>query len=84
MVLAEALDRVSRDQADTATLYNYLRYARAPLRTLAEGEITELHVGFKGTMNALFLKDLARKTHRGQRAGSSVASRRDRSAMAIG
>ena len=30
--------------------------------TLAEGEITELHVGLKGTMNALFLKDLAHKT----------------------
>ena len=26
---------------------------------MAEGEIGELHVGFKGTMNALFLKDLA-------------------------
>jgi site-specific DNA recombinase len=35
--------------------------------TLAEGEITELHVGLKGTMNALFLKDLAAKTHRGLR-----------------
>jgi hypothetical protein len=34
---------------------------------LAEGEINELHVGLKGTMNALFLKDLARKTLRGQR-----------------
>ena len=35
--------------------------------TLAEGEIDELHVGLKGTMNALFLKDLAAKTHRGLR-----------------
>jgi site-specific DNA recombinase len=35
------------------------------LWTLAEGEISELHVGLKGTMNALFLKDLAAKTHRG-------------------
>ena len=33
--------------------------------TLAEGEISELHVGLKGTMNALFLKDLAAKTRRG-------------------
>jgi hypothetical protein len=31
------------------------------------GEITELHVGLKGTMNALFLKDLADKTRRGLR-----------------
>ena len=35
--------------------------------TLAEGEISELHVGLKGTMNALFLEDLAAKTHRGLR-----------------
>jgi len=33
--------------------------------TLAEGEISELHPGLKGTMNALFLKDLAQKTRRG-------------------
>ena len=35
--------------------------------TLAEGDITHLHVGLKGTMNALFLKDLADKTRRGLR-----------------
>ncbi len=33
--------------------------------TLAEGEISELHVGLKGTMGALYLKDLADKTRRG-------------------
>ena len=32
---------------------------------MSEGEIGELHVGLKGTMNALFLKDLAHKTRRG-------------------
>jgi site-specific DNA recombinase len=35
--------------------------------TLAEGDITHLHVGLKGTMNALFMKDLADKTRRGLR-----------------
>ena len=29
--------------------------------TLAAGEISELHVGLKGMMNALFLKGLAQK-----------------------
>ena len=67
VVLAEALDRVSRDQADVATLFKHLRFAGVPIVTLAEGEISELHVGLKGTMNALFLKDLAAKTHRGLR-----------------
>jgi site-specific DNA recombinase len=67
VVLAEALDRISRDQADVATLFKHLRFAGVPIVTLAEGKITELHIGFKGTMNALFLRDLAAKTHRGLR-----------------
>ena len=61
IVLAEALDRVSRDQADVATLFKHLRFAGVQIVTLAEGEISELHVGLKSTMNALFLKDLATK-----------------------
>ncbi|OIQ94282.1 recombinase [mine drainage metagenome] len=67
IVLAEALDRISRDQADVATIFKHLKFAGAKIVTLAEGEISELHVGLKGTMNALFLKDLAAKTHRGMR-----------------
>src|SRR5262245_4511488 len=66
-VLAEALDRVSRDQEDIAAIYKRLRHCDIRLLTLAEGEISELHVGLKGTMNALFLKDLALKIRRGQR-----------------
>jgi site-specific DNA recombinase len=66
-VIAEALDRISRDQEDIAGIYKRLRHADIRLVTLAEGEISELHVGLKGTMNALFLKDLAQKTRRGQR-----------------
>src|SRR6266849_3999586 len=61
VVLAEALDRLSRDQEDIAGLFKRLRFAGIRLFTVAEGEITELHVGLKGTMNALFLKDLAQK-----------------------
>ena len=67
MVLAEALDRISRDQEDVAGLYKRLTFAGIKIVTLSEGEITHLHVGLKGTMNALFLKDLADKTRRGLR-----------------
>ncbi|MHA3979799.1 recombinase family protein [Halovulum sp. GXIMD14794] len=67
LVLAEALDRLSRDQADIATIHKQLRFAGIPLVTLSEGEISELHIGLKGTMNQLFLKDLADKTRRGLR-----------------
>ena len=65
VVVAEALDRLSRDQADVANLYKHLSFLGIRLVTIAEGEISELHVGLKGTMNALFLKDLAQKTRRG-------------------
>ncbi len=65
MLLCEALDRVSRDQEDIAGIYKRLEFAGIKFITLTEGEITPLHIGMKGTMNALFLKDLAFKTHRG-------------------
>ncbi|HVB79572.1 MAG TPA: recombinase family protein [Candidatus Binataceae bacterium] len=67
IVLAEALDRISRDQEDVAAVFKRLRFADVTIATIAEGDISELHVGLKGTMNALFLKDLAAKTHRGLR-----------------
>ena len=35
--------------------------------TLSECDINELHIGLKGTMDALYLKDLADKTRRGLR-----------------
>ena len=66
-VVAEALDRLSRDQEDIAGIFKRLQYADIQLTTLSEGDITELHIGLKGTMNALFLKDLAQKTRRGMR-----------------
>ena len=64
---AEALDRLSRDQEDVAALFKRVRHADVRIVTLAEGEIGELHIGLKGTMNARFLKDLADKTRRGLR-----------------
>jgi DNA invertase Pin-like site-specific DNA recombinase len=67
IVMAESLDRFSRDQEDAASLFKRLTFAGVRVVTLAEGDITHLHIGFKGTMNAVFLKDLADKTHRGLR-----------------
>ncbi|AZN73978.1 recombinase family protein [Georhizobium profundi] len=65
ILLAESIDRLSRDQEHIAALYKLLTYRSIPLVTVAEGEISELHIGLKGTMSALYLKDLAQKTHRG-------------------
>jgi hypothetical protein len=58
-------NRLSRDQEDIAGFYKQLSFNDIRIVTLTEGEINELHVGLKGTMNALFLKDLAEKTRRG-------------------
>ncbi|MCB6180203.1 recombinase family protein [Rhodobacter sp. Har01] len=67
VVLSEALDRLSRDQEDIAGIFKRLSHSGVRLITLSEGEISELHIGLKGTMNALYLKDLAQKTRRGLR-----------------
>jgi site-specific DNA recombinase len=67
VVIAEALDRISRDQEDIAAIYKRLTHADVRITTVSEGDVNELHIGLKGTMNALFLKDLAIKTRRGQR-----------------
>ena len=66
LVLTESLDRISRDQEDIAGLYKRLRFAGVKIYTLSEGEIAELHIGFTGTMSALYLKSLGEKTWRGQ------------------
>lgn len=67
LILTESLDRISRDQEDIAGVYKRLRFAGIILLTLAEGPVSELHIGLKGTMGALYLKDLAEKTRRGLR-----------------
>lgn len=78
IVVSEGLDRLSRDQADVAGIAKRLRAGGVRLLTVQEGEVNELHIGLKGTMNALFLKDLAAKVKRGLegrvRAGRSGGS----------
>ena len=66
VLVTESLDRLSRSQADIAALYERLCFLGVRIETLADGAVSEIHVGLKGTMSALFLKDLAQKTRRGQ------------------
>jgi site-specific DNA recombinase len=79
VVLAESLDRLSRDQEDTAHIFKKLNFARVQIVTVTEGAIGPLHIGLKGTMNAMYLQDLSQKTHRGLRgrveAGKSGGGR---------
>jgi len=67
VVVAEALDRLSRDQEHVAHLFKRLAFLGIQIATVSEGLITELHVGLSGTIGALYLKQLAEKTHRGLR-----------------
>lgn len=66
-VLAEALDRFSRNLADTAELYELCKFHGVSLLTLDYGRIGLIHVGMAGTMSAVFLEGLAEKIRRGMR-----------------
>lgn len=79
LVLTESLDRVSRDQEDIAGVYKRLRFAGVQMVTLSEGAVSELHIGFKGTMGALFLRDLPTR----QGAACAAVSRQGDPAAAI-
>ena len=65
-ILTEALDRLSRDQADIATIFKHLRFHDVGIITLEEGDINSLHIGLKGVMNEAYVESIAHKTRRGQ------------------
>ena len=73
VVVAESLDRLSRDQEHVAALFKQLSFHGVTLLTIGDSEISELHVGLKGAMSALYLKDLAQKDP--ARAGGTSARR---------
>ncbi len=76
IIMAEGLDRLSRDQEHSAALYKRACYHETIIFTLSEGEVEEWHVGIKSVINAAYLTDLAMKTRRGLRgrvlAGASA------------
>ena len=65
VVLAESLDRFSRDQEHIAAFFKQASFAGARIYTLSEGDVSEIHIGLRGSMSAIYLKDLAAKTRRG-------------------
>jgi site-specific DNA recombinase len=66
VIIAEALDRLSRKLADVAEFHDRLTFLGIRLHTVATGEVTPMHVGVLGMMAQIQLKDLAEKTKRGQ------------------
>jgi site-specific DNA recombinase len=65
-VIVESLDRLSRDQEDMAGLFKRLNHFEIELLTVNEGLATDVHVGVRGIVSSLYLKDLAAKIKRGQ------------------
>lgn len=66
-VIADDLSRLSRDQEDIAGIYKRLAWLDVGIVTLLEGKVDELHIGFKGTQNAVELKRIAHSVRRGQK-----------------
>jgi site-specific DNA recombinase len=66
VVVAESVDRLSRDQEDIAAIAKRVRFAGARIFTLGEGEVGKLHVAVSGLMADLYRDNLADKTRRGQ------------------
>ena len=67
-VLCEALDRLSRDQADLLQIRKELAFHDITIHSVQDGLADTLHIGIKGLMGELYLVDLAQKTKRGLRA----------------
>lgn len=72
VVVAEALDRLSRRVADIAGLHDRLAYLGIKLHTTDRGEITPLLAGILGAVAQSYLEDLRHKTRRGLR-GKALA-----------
>ena len=62
IVYADAMDRLSRSQADIAMLFERLRFRGIILATRKEGRVTPLHIGMMGTINAEQLSATSEKT----------------------
>ena len=78
-ICTESLDRISRNRTHLSQIYDELEYFGIPILTIQEGgRVDDVHLGLKATMNAIWMKDLADKTRRGQRgvvkAGRQIGS----------
>lgn len=65
VLVVEALDRLSRDQADLATIYKRLTFQGVTIVAVHDGKADQVQVGIRGLVGALYLTDLAHKVRRG-------------------
>jgi site-specific DNA recombinase len=65
VLIVESLDRISRDQADTASIFKTLNFHGVRILTAHDGYVDHFQVGIRGIISSAYLVDLAQKTHRG-------------------
>ena len=65
VLIVESLDRISRDQADTAWTFKTLKFHGVKILTVHDGYVDHLQLGIRGIISSAYLVDLAQKTHRG-------------------
>jgi site-specific DNA recombinase len=65
IVIAEALDRLSRDMEDLAGIHKRLTFLGVEIRAVHEGRVNTVLVGLRGLVGQLYREDNAHKIRRG-------------------
>ena len=65
IVIVEALDRLSRDKEDLASVYKRLSFIGIEIRAIHEGVVNTVLVGLRGLVGQLYREDNAHKVRRG-------------------
>ena len=65
IVLAESLDRISRDAEHIAGFYKSARFHGVEIHTAGRGKVDAMTLGLSSMFAAIFLEELATKTRRG-------------------
>ena len=65
IVLAEQIDRLTRDQEHAARLNKEARFYDVELHTTSRGAVDAIQIAFGSTLGQMFLEDIAIKTRRG-------------------
>lgn len=71
LIFAEDLDRLSRHPAELPQIYMMAQFLGVAIRTIMEGDVEDIHVGLKGTMNAIEVKKTSERTRRGLKGALS-------------
>ena len=66
VILTENLNRINRCMEDAARIYRLTHFHGVRIRTLSDGEVSEMHVGFNSTVSAMQIRQVREQTRRGQ------------------